>query len=62
MRYSVIAKSLKPDQFESEIKKAGGSDIVKTKLLGHVFCEMDETQAEGFVTGLRSPGEAYQRI
>jgi len=45
MRYAVISKSLKPDQLESEIKKAGGSDIVKTKLLGHFFCEMDETQA-----------------
>ena len=46
MRYAVISKILKLDQLESEIKKVGGSDIVKTTLLGHVFCEMDETQAE----------------
>jgi len=46
MRYAVITKGLKLDQLESEIKKAGGSDIVKAKLLGHFFCELDETQAE----------------
>ena len=46
MRYAVISKILKLDQLESEIKKVGGSDIVKTTLLGHVFCEMDETEAE----------------
>ena len=46
MRYAVISKILKLDQLDSEIKKVGGSAIVKTTLLGHVFCEMDETQAE----------------
>ena len=62
MRYAVISKDLKPDRLELEINKAGGSDIVKTKLLGHVFCEMDEAQAESLA---QVPGvmvKAYQRI
>ena len=46
MRYAIFAKGVKPDQLESEIKKAGGSDIVRTKLLGHFFCELDKANVE----------------
>ncbi len=54
MRYSVVSKGLKPAQLEVEIKKVGGRDIVKTNLLGHVFCELNESQARALtgVSGL----------
>jgi len=54
MRYAVIAKGIRLDKLESEIKKVGGKDIVKTKLLGQVFCELDEEQAKALakVAGL----------
>ena len=54
MRYSVVSKGLKPDGIEAEIKKAGGGDITRTALLGHLFCELDETQAKALsaVSGL----------
>ncbi len=46
MRYSVVSKGLAPDRLEGEIKKAGGRDITRTALLGHIFCELDEGQAK----------------
>ena len=46
MRYSVISKGLTTDRLEAEIKKVGGGDIVRTQLLGHIFCELDEAQAK----------------
>jgi len=59
MRYAIVAKGVKPDQLESEIKKAGGSDIVRTKLLGHFFCELDEAKAEALS---RVPGVMVKPI
>jgi serine protease AprX len=54
MRYSVISKGLTPAQLEAEVKKVGGQDINRTKLLGQVFCELDEEQAKALsrVSGL----------
>ena len=54
MRYAVISKGLSPAQLEIEVKKAGAGNIVKTKLVGQLFCEMDDEQAKilGDVTGL----------
>ena len=54
MRYSVISKGLTPAQLEAEVKKIGGQDIARTKLLGQVFCELDEEQAKALakVSGL----------
>jgi len=54
MRYSVISKQLTPAQIEVEIKKVGGRDIVRTDLLGHIFCDLDESQAKALasVSGL----------
>lgn len=46
MRYAVIAKGIKPDQLELEINKVGGRDIVRTSLLGQIFCELDEVSAK----------------
>jgi serine protease AprX len=54
MRYSVISKGLTPAQLEAEVKRVGGQDIVRTKFLGQVFCELDEEQAKALakVAGL----------
>lgn len=63
MRYSVIAKNLTPAQLEAEIKKAGGTDITSTKLLGHIFCELEDDQAKALsrVNGLMvKPVQAYR--
>jgi serine protease AprX len=46
MRYAVIAKSVTPERLDRELKKVGARDINKTRLLGQVFCELDEGQAE----------------
>lgn len=54
MRYAVISKGLNPEQLETEVKKVGAGNIVKTKLVGQLFCEMDEEQAKALarVSGL----------
>ena len=49
MRYSVIAKGLTAAQVETELKKVGAREIKQTKLLGHIFCELDEGQAAKLV-------------
>ncbi len=54
MRYSVISKGLTPTQVEAEVRKVGGRDITQAKLLGHIFCQLDEGQDKALsrVTGL----------
>jgi len=54
MRYSIISKGLTQSQLEAEAKKVGARDIKSTRLLGQVFCEIDEEQAKalGKVPGL----------
>ena len=46
MRYSIISKGLTLDRIEVEVKKVGGRDINRTKLLEQIFCELDEEQAK----------------
>lgn len=46
MRYAVIAKGLTLAQLETELKHAGVGNFTRTKLLGQVFCELDNLQAE----------------
>jgi len=46
MRYAVISKSLNPAQLEAEVKKVGAGSIVKTKLVGQIFCEINEEQTK----------------
>jgi serine protease AprX len=46
MRYSIISKGLTPAQLEIEAKRVGARNIAKTKLLGQIFCELDEGQAK----------------
>ena len=46
MRYAVISKGLALQQLEAEAKKAGAVNLRKTKLLGQLYCELDEEQAQ----------------
>jgi serine protease AprX len=46
MRYTIISKGLTLSQIEAEAKKVGAKDIRPTKLLGQIFCELDEAQAK----------------
>jgi len=50
MRYSIISKGLSPAQLEVEAKRVGARNIAKTKLLGQLFCELDEQQAKALST------------
>jgi len=54
MRYSILSKGLTLAQVEAEVKKVGASDIKVAKLLGQLFCELDEEQVKALskVTGL----------
>ena len=44
MRYAVIPRGLSLEQIESELMKVGARGIKKTRLLGQLFCELDEGQ------------------
>lgn len=46
MRYTIIVKGLPLSQVESEVKKVGATNIRVAKLLGQIFCELDEKQAK----------------
>ncbi|MDD5501529.1 MAG: S8 family serine peptidase [Candidatus Omnitrophica bacterium] len=46
MRYSVISKGMQPAQLESEVKKIGAANVTQARLLGQIFCEIDEAQAK----------------
>jgi len=59
MRYAVISKGLNPAQLEAEVKKAGAESIVKTKLVGQIFCEMNEEQRK---TLARVPGLILKQL
>ncbi len=45
MRYALVSKGLTAAQLEAEAERAGARNIKKTKLIGQVFCELDEVQA-----------------
>jgi len=45
MRYAVISKGLTREELEAQARKAGAKEIRETKLLGELFCELDEEQA-----------------
>ena len=55
MRYSIVSKGLTLAQLEAEAGKVGARDIRRTKILGQIFCELDEAQAEklALVSGLK---------
>jgi len=54
MRYSITSKGLSPAQVEAELKRVGAINVAKTKLLGHVFCDLNAEQAKAMslVSGL----------
>ena len=54
MRYSITSKGSSPAQIETELKKIGATNIARTKLLGHVFCDLnaEQTKALSLVSGL----------
>jgi serine protease AprX len=49
MRYSIISKGLPLAQLEAEAIKAGAREIKRTKILGQIFCDLDEAQADALV-------------
>ncbi len=53
MRYSIISTQMSADQLVTEVERAGAKNITKTKLLGGIFCDVDEAQAAKIV---RIPG------
>lgn len=54
MRYALISKGLSLSELIAEAKKVGAGNIVKAKLVGQLFCEMDGEQARALaqVSGL----------
>jgi len=54
MRYSITSKGLSPAQVESELKRVGARNITRTKILGHIFCDLNAEQAKALsaVSGL----------
>ena len=54
MRYSIVSKGLTAAQLEAEAIKAGARDIKRTKILGQIFCDLDESQVDALaaVSGL----------
>ncbi len=54
MRYSITSKGSSLAQVETELRKIGATNIAKTKLLGHVFCDLTAEQAKALslVSGL----------
>ena len=59
MRYVMIAKGLTVEQLVAEAKRVGATNIVRTKLLGQIFCELNEEQAQKLA---RVPGLAVKPI
>jgi serine protease AprX len=45
MRYSIVSKDMTAERLAAEAEKAGALNITRTKLLGGVFCDLDEAQA-----------------
>ncbi|MFC1906826.1 S8 family serine peptidase [Chloroflexota bacterium] len=54
MRYSITSKGLSQAQIDVELKRIGVTNVAKTKLLGHVFCDLNTEQAKAIslVSGL----------
>jgi serine protease AprX len=54
MRYTIISKGLTLNELEDKAKKAGARNIVRTKLIGQIFCDLTEEQADNLamVSGL----------
>ena len=46
MRYAIVSKGKSLNEIEAEARRAGASNVKAAKLLGQVFCDLDESQAK----------------
>ncbi len=46
MRYALVSKGLSLDRLEAEAKKVGARNLKKAEVIGQVFCELDQVQAD----------------
>ncbi len=53
MRYSIVSKDMSLDEIETAAKKVGAKEFKRTRLLGQIFCELDDRQAKALS---RMPG------
>lgn len=59
MRYSVSSKIMTTAELETRIKSVGGRDISATRLIGQIFCDLDEEQAKALS---RVPGMMVKEL
>ena len=59
MRYSVSSRIMTTAELETRIKSVGGKDISATRLIGQVFCDLDEEQAKALS---RVPGMMVKEL
>jgi serine protease AprX len=59
MRYSVSSRIMTTAELETRIKSVGGKDISATRLVGQVFCDLDEEQAKALS---RVPGMMVKEL
>ena len=45
MRYAIISKGIALSQLEKEIIRVGAKNIIKTQIVGQIFCDLDESGA-----------------
>ncbi len=59
MRYSVSSRIMATTDLEIRVKSVGGRDISVTRLIGQVFCELDDEQARALS---RIPGMVVKEL
>ena len=59
MRYSISSRIMTTAELETRIKSVGGKDISATRLIGQVFCDLDEEQARALS---RVPGMMVKEL
>ena len=53
MRYSIVSKGMSLDEIETAAKKVGATEVKRTRLLGQIFCELNDQQVKALA---RIPG------
>lgn len=59
MRYSVSSRIMTTAELEARIKSVGGKDVSGARLVGQIFCELDEEQATALS---RVPGIVVKQL
>ena len=59
MRYSITSKSMTLEQLDIDVKKVGATDVRAARLLGQIFCQLDEGQAKVLA---RVPGLTLKQL